>query len=141
MKDDRQSLLAILGHEIRCAEAMLATLARENRALVDNNASELDAASNGKAALVETLESLESQRTKLAPATIAADAPGSAEWGQLRGLIAQCKEHNQRNGALLKARAENVRLALKTLRGGEPELYSPTGQTRSRTDARPLGSA
>lgn len=140
MNDDQSSLLAILGDQIRCAEAMLATLARENRALVDSNASELDAASNGKAALVETLESLESQRTKLA-ATIAADAPGSAEWAQLRGLIAQCKEHNQRNGALLKARAENVRLALKTLRGGEPELYSPSGQTRSRADARPLGSA
>jgi flagella synthesis protein FlgN len=135
-----QQLLAILGLQIRCAEAMLATLARENRALVDNNAAELEAASTAKGALVDELESLESQRGKLADAD-APDAPGAAEWARLRDLIAQCKEHNQRNGALLKARAENVRIALRTLRGTDPDLYSPTGQTRSRTDARPLGSA
>jgi flagellar biosynthesis/type III secretory pathway chaperone len=138
MKDDQ--LLAILGEQVRCAEAMLATLARENRALVDNNAGELEAASSAKATLVETLESLESQRARLAD-TVAADAPGGAEWARLRSLIEQCKEQNQRNGLLLKGRAENVRIALRTLRGGEPELYSPTGQTRSRNDARPLGSA
>lgn len=135
-----QPLLAILGSQIRCAEDMLATLGRENRALVDSNAAELEAASNAKAALVDKLESLESQRTKITE-TIAPDAPGSTEWAQLRELIARCKEQNQRNGALLKARAENVRIALRTLRGTEPDLYSPTGQTRSRTDARPLGSA
>ena len=139
MQND-QPLLAILGLQIRCAEDMLATLARENRALVDSNAAELEAASSAKAALVERLESLESQRTKLRE-TIAANTPGSAEWAQLRDVIALCKEQNQRNGALLKARAENVRIALRTLRGTEPDLYSPTGQTRSRTDARPLGSA
>jgi len=139
MSDDQQ-LLAILGLQIRCAEDMLGVLARENRALVDSNAAELEAASSAKAGLVERLESLESQRTKLRE-TIAADAPGSTEWGQLRDVIARCKEQNQRNGALLKARAENVRIALRTLRGTEPDLYSPTGQTRSRTDARPLGSA
>jgi flagella synthesis protein FlgN len=137
MKDD-QRMLSILGEQIRCAEAMLAALARENRALVDNNATELEAASSAKASLVEALESLESQRTQV---TFAADAAGSAEWGQLRGLMAQCKEQNQRNGTLLKARAENIRIALRTLRGGEPELYSQTGQTRVCNDARPLGSA
>jgi flagellar biosynthesis protein FlgN len=139
MNDD-QPLLAILGDQIRCAEAMLATLVRENRALVDSDTAELEAATSAKAALVERLDSLESQRTKLKE-TIAADAPGSAEWSQLRGLIAQCKEHNHRNGALLKARTEHVRIALRTLRGTEPELYSPSGQTQSRTGARPLGSA
>jgi len=139
MDNDRQ-LLAILGLQIRCADDMLGVLARENRALVDSNAAELEAASSAKAALVEQLESLESQRTKLRE-TIGADTPGSAEWARLREVIAQCKEQNQRNGALLKARAENVRIALRTLRGTEPDLYSPTGQTRSRSDARPLGSA
>jgi flagellar biosynthesis protein FlgN len=133
-------LLAILGLQIHCAEDMLATLARENRALVDSNAAELEAASSAKAALVEKLESLESERTKLRE-TIAVNTPGYAEWGRLRDVIAQCKEQNQRNGVLLKARAENVRIALRTLRGTEPDLYSPTGQTLSRTDARPLGSA
>ena len=139
MQNDQQ-LLAIIGDQIRCAEDMLATLGRENRALVDSNAAELEAASSAKAALVERLESLESQRTKLRE-TISANTPGSAEWARLRDVIAQCKEQNQRNGTLLKARAENVRIALRTLRGTEPDLYSPTGQTRSRTDARPLGSA
>ena len=56
-------------------------------------------------------------------------------------LLARCKEQNQRNGTLLTARAENVRIALKTLRGSEPELYGASGRTPSRVDARTLGTA
>ena len=69
------------------------------------------------------------------------DAPGQPEWQRLREVIVLCKEQNQRNGILLKARAENVRIALKTLRGSEPEVYSATGRTPSRPDARTLGTA
>ena len=69
------------------------------------------------------------------------DDQDADEWQRLRELIARCKEQNQRNGTLLKARAENVRVALKALRGSEPELYGATGRTPSQTDARPLGTA
>jgi flagella synthesis protein FlgN len=129
----------ILAEEIRCAEAMLGTLTRENQALVDGNGDELDAATDAKSKLVEALETLESERRAIE--TPAASQANDTRWQELRRLLARCKEQNQRNGALLKARADNLRIALKTLRGTEPDLYSATGRAPSRADARPLGTA
>ena len=118
---------------------MLETLARENEALVDGNHDALELATEAKTKLVDALEKLESRRRQLAQA---GRRPGlRTEWQRLRELIARCKAQNQRNGTLLKARAENVRVALKALRGSEPELYGATGRTPSQTDARPLGTA
>jgi flagella synthesis protein FlgN len=141
MDSNPQDLLAVLGEQIRCAEAMLATLARENRALVDSNPDELGTATAVKAEIVETLEKLEARRRTYAATLDAASAPGGAEWHRLRSLIAQCKEQNQRNGALLNARAEHLRAALKTLRGADLDLYGPEGRTPARAAARPLGTA
>jgi flagella synthesis protein FlgN len=133
-----QRLHGILDEQLRCAEAMLDTLALENRALTDGDQTALRAATEAKARLVDALEKLEAERLALAQRD---DALRAAEWQRLRDVIAQCKEQNDRNGVLLKARAENVRIALKALRGSEPELYSASGRTPPRTDARKLGTA
>jgi flagellar biosynthesis/type III secretory pathway chaperone len=138
MDSDPQRLSTLVGEQLRCAEAMLETLNRENQALVDGDASALSAATEAKARLVDALEKLESERHAMATRDGTVGAPESL---RLRAIISQCKEQNQRNGLLLKARAENVRIALKTLRGSEPELYSATGRTPSRADARTLGTA
>lgn len=133
-----QRWTALLGEQIRCAEAMLATLTRENEALVEGNHESLALATDAKTKLVDALERLEAERRELAdPGNAAADQ----ERQRLHELIARCKAQNERNGTLLKARAENVRIALKTLRGAEPELYGATGRTPARADARPLGTA
>jgi flagella synthesis protein FlgN len=138
MDSDSQRLSAVIGEQLRSAEAMLETLTRENRALADGDQSALGATTEAKALLVDAIEKLESERHELAQRVDTAAAP---EWQRLREVIALCREQNQRNGLLLKARAENVRIALKTLRGSEPELYSATGRTPSRADARTLGTA
>lgn len=138
MTTDSALLIAVLSEQIRCAEAMLETLTRESQALADGDHDGLGLATDTKAKLVDALEKLESKRRTLSPQD---DAASTTEWQRLRQLIAECKERNQRNGTLLKARAENVRIALKTLRGSEPELYSATGRTPSHTDARTLGTA
>ena len=138
MSNDSQRLSAVIGEQLRCAEAMLEALTRENQALASGDASALDSATATKAELVDALEKLESERLELAAL---GDAAAAAEWQQLREVVAQCKEQNQRNGLLLKARAENVRIALKTLRGTEPELYGATGRAPSRAGARTLGTA
>lgn len=138
MDNDSQRLRAIVGEQLRCAEAMLDTLTREHQALTDGDVPTLAAATESKAALVDALEKLESQRRALARGD---DADGAPEWQRLRDVIGRCKEQNQRNGLLLKARAENVRVALKTLRGSEPELYGATGRAPARADARTLGTA
>jgi flagellar biosynthesis/type III secretory pathway chaperone len=64
-----------------------------------------------------------------------------AEWQTLLALIAECKTHNQRNGALVKARSEQLQIALQALRGSEPGFYDPSGLTPSSRSARPLGTA
>jgi flagella synthesis protein FlgN len=133
-----QRRTAVRGEQIRCAEAMLATLTRENEALVAGSHESLALATGEKTKLVDMLERLEAERLELAEP---GDAAADPEKQQLRDLIARCKEQNERNGLLLKARAENVRIALKTLRGAEPELYGATGRTPARADARPLGTA
>ncbi len=138
MNIDAQRLSAVLAEEIRAAEAMLETLEEESRALTAGNPDALGAATDAKARLVDTLEKLETERRKLTPDTGTLSAP---EWQRLRELIARCKDDNQRNGTLLQARAENVRAALKTLRGSEPELYGATGRAPARSDARKLGTA
>jgi flagella synthesis protein FlgN len=138
MNGNSQRLSAVIGEQVRCAEAMLQALTRENQALAAGDANALASATEAKAQLVEALEKLESERCTIAERD---DAARTADWQRLREVIAQCKEQNQRNGLLLKARAENVRIALKTLRGSEPELYGSTGRTPSRTDARTLGTA
>jgi flagella synthesis protein FlgN len=138
MHEDSQRLSAVVAEQLRAAEAMLETLSRENQALAGGDSGALGAATEAKAKLVDALEKLESERRVLARTD---EVPGDPAWQRLREVIAQCKEQNQRNGLLLKARAENVRVALKTLRGSDPELYSATGRAPSRPDARTLGTA
>jgi len=135
---DSERLSIVLREQIRCAEAMLETLASESRALADGNHEALGIATEAKAKLVDALERLESERRDLASGDGATNA---AEWQRLRELIARCKEQNHRNGTLLHARAENVRVALNALRGSEPELYGASGRAPGRTGARPLGTA
>lgn len=129
----------IVAEQVRCAEAMLDALAEETRALGAGKADDLAAASTAKAKLVETLEALESERRKLRESV--PDDASAQQVARLHALIAECKKQNERNGALLNARADNVRVALKALRGSEPELYSPSGRAPARPGARPLGTA
>lgn len=135
---DSQRWNAVLGEQIRCAEAMLATLKREHDALASGAADALAQATDEKTKLVDMLERLEAERRSLGEHT----ESESAEMRQrLHELIARCKEQNERNGVLLKARSENVRIALQTLRGAEPGVYGASGKTPARTDARTLGTA
>jgi flagella synthesis protein FlgN len=134
-------LTAVMNEQIRCAEAMLRTLGQEHEALVAGDTARLASAGADKARLVETLETLEVERRSLAAAGGSAVEQGSAQWRTLLGLVAACKDQNQRNGALLKARSEQVQIALQALRGSEPGFYDPSGLKASAHSARPLGTA
>lgn len=133
-----RNLDAVIAEQIRCAESMRAALTREHEALVGGKPDELEAASAAKGQLVEALEALEARRRDLSGT---ADSQRGLQWQQLCELLGECKQQNLRNGALLKARADNVRVALNALRGAGPDLYSPRGRTAARSDARPLGTA
>jgi flagellar biosynthesis protein FlgN len=147
MEQLSEGLIAVLEEQIQCAEAMLDTLGRENEALLKGDAEQLNAAGATKAVLVETLEALECQRRSLTEALAAGVAGAAAqpaanqEWQRLLELIGECKQRNDRNGALVKARSEQVRTALRALRGTEPDLYGRSGRAPATADARSLGTA
>jgi flagellar biosynthesis/type III secretory pathway chaperone len=144
-----QSLIAVLNEQIRCAEQMLRALGEENRALLEGDAELLNQAGADKARLVAALEGLETERRSLASAiethvTQAAIEPSApdASWRTLLTLVAECKAQNQRNGALVKARSEQVRIALQALRGSpDPACYDPSGLAAAAKSPRRLGSA
>ncbi len=140
------NLVDVLDEQIRTAQAMLGTLDKENRALVESNSDALNSAGADKARLVETLEVLEHERRDLADTlSIELSAHNSDEagvrWRKLLSLIEKCRERNQRNGAIVKARREQVLEALKLLRGSELELYNSSGLKPASSGIRPLGSA
>ena len=149
MNEMGANLVAILNEQISCAQAMLATLARENEALLAGDAELLNSTGAEKARLVEALDSLDHERRSLSDAIGAAFASGDqgedrsrpVEWRALLDLIAECKQQNERNGALVKARSEQVRIALRALRGTEAALYDPSGLEHATRSARPLGTA
>ena len=147
MQHVSEGLIAVLQEQIHCAEAMLDTLGRENLALTGGDAEQLNSAGADKARLVDTLDALERQRRSLTDAVAtgvadaAAHATQPAEWRRLLDLISECKQQNERNGALVKARSEQVRIALRALRGTEPDLYGRSGLTPATADARSLGTA
>ena len=130
------ALIDVLDEQIRCAEAMLAALGRENAALVSGYTEVLTAVSADKARLVDSLERLD-----LARRGFGDSERGSTQWRTLLELISSCKDQNQRNGALLKARSEQVQIALDALRGPQPGFYDPSGLKPATRSARPLGTA
>ena len=146
MSDLATQLIAVLNEQIRCAQTMLGALGRENEALASGDTESLNAAGAEKARLVETLEALETERQGLVAVIEAELAPSdyrrsaTPAWDSLLDLIAACQRQNQRNGALLKARSEQVRAALKLLRGAEPDLYDARGLRGEARSARPLAS-
>jgi flagellar biosynthesis/type III secretory pathway chaperone len=137
-------LLAVLEEQIKCAEAMLGALDDESRALTAGDPEGLNAASAGKARLVEQLESLEEERRGLTEALrlelSGPDAVGT-KWKELLGLIERCKRQNLTNGSLVQARREQVSMALRLLRGTDLELYDASGMERASRNAQRLGSA
>jgi flagellar biosynthesis protein FlgN len=144
------SLSAVLNEQIRCAESMLDVLERENQALVANDADLLTTTGADKARLVDALEKLEIERRDLTQAFGAAAASiaggtgpqSSPEWQELIALVATCKERNQRNGALVKARSDQVRALLNSLRSSEPAMYAASGNVHAGSlGTRPLGTA
>jgi flagellar biosynthesis/type III secretory pathway chaperone len=149
MDEMSSSLVAVLEEQIACAQAMLASLGRENDALVAGDAEGLNTASAEKAHLVDTLDKLEHERRALSDAIRATVGDGEAAatradppaWDTLLGLIEQCKTQNQRNGALVKARSEQVRIALEALRGSEHTSYEPGGLKPYLRSGRRLGTA
>ena len=128
---------AVVQEQIRCAEAMLAALDRENQALLEGNTDGLNVVGAEKVKLMESLETLERERRLMAQVPNSDTA--QPHWQRLLELMEECRRRNERNGALVNLRREQVDQALKVLRGAELELYDASG-LRARGPASRQGS-
>lgn len=144
---DHSGLVDVLTEQVQCVDAMLLALERENHALLENDAETLNAAGADKNRLLETLESLEHERQGLAAndasfeQLIADDVDAKSSWQQLVERLEECRRRNQRNGALVNARQEQIAKMLIILRGVQTEVYDSHGQKPAAPAARSLGSA
>lgn len=134
-------LAAVVDEQIRCAEAMLAVLDREARALDAGDAEALNDTGAEKVRLVETLDALERERRDLAAASGAAADVLGARWQRLLELTERMKAENARNGARVEARRQQVIAALRLLRRADVPLYDAAGVRQPVREGRELGSA
>jgi len=136
MSRGTEALNQVVNEQIRVAEAVLEILEVENQALQAGNIDSLNLAGERKASLVITMEHLEQERELIVQSGDKAIEPTHRErWDHLLGLMAQCKHHNERNGALVRSKREHVTKALKVLRGEALELYNASGLKAGGTSA------
>lgn len=132
----------VIREQLGSAESMLEILDQEYQALLDGDTESLNKASAEKARVIEELEALERARQDLAePGQSDRADPVTSGWSEVLDLIKQCRERNQRNGALAKARREQVMAALNLIRGGDDGVYNESGSVARGVGARALGEA
>ncbi len=139
---DQTDLQRVIREQVGSAESMLQILDLEYQALLDGDTERLNRASAEKARVIEDLETLERARQDLAVPGHSSAADGAdSSWSEMLALIEQCRERNQRNGALANARREQVLLALNMLRGSHDSVYDQSGAVARGLSARALGEA
>jgi len=132
----------VVREQVGSAESMLEILDQEYQALLDGDTESLNKASAEKARVIEDLETLERARQDLVEPGQSDGADGTASsWSEVLELIKQCRERNQRNGALAKARREQIMATLNLLRGSDDSVYDESGAVPRGVGARMLGEA
>jgi flagellar biosynthesis protein FlgN len=141
------NLEKVLEQQVFCAEAILEALRQEGDALRSGDPYVLNLVGANKSQLVEEMEALEIERQQLVEGGFEAPAalrrgPAGQYWNRLLGLIEQCRERNQRNGALVMARRTQIQQALELLRGSDAtDLYDASGFSQRGAALNPLGAA
>lgn len=139
---DQAAIQRVVREQVGSAESMLEILDQEYQALLEGDTESLNKASAEKARVIEDLETLERARQDLAvPGQSSRTDASDPSWSKVLELIGQCRERNQRNGALAKARREQVLLALNTLRGSDGSVYDESGAVARGVGVRALGEA
>jgi len=139
---DQTAIQRVVREQVGSAESMLEILDQEYQALLEGDTESLNKASAQKARVIEDLETLERARQDLAvPGQSSRMDASDPSWSKVLDLIKQCRERNQRNGALANARREQVLLALNTLRGSVDSVYDESGAVPRGVGVRALGEA
>ncbi|MEW6169092.1 MAG: flagellar protein FlgN [Pseudomonadota bacterium] len=148
----RKRLEDNLASHLDCARLLACALDDERSALVANDIAALERVTLTKAAASEQLSELgralnrlreESSAPRIDDLLARCDPSGAAHarWHELMDLAAQCAQVNRANAALLDARRNRVRQALRLLGGGTVQTYGAAGEDRSAPPPRTLGQA
>ena len=142
----RAELERITREAMNCADALREILTAERQALARQDAMVLENTASDKAACVEKLEQLESERANLSAACGFGSTPDDMKsllrwcdqnaslkdrWEQFLAVAAACRSLNASNGSIIRLRHSQITNALAILRGdeSETELYGPEGRT------------
>ncbi len=130
-QDSRRRLEDLLDREIEVARSLGAALAAERAALTGDSPDTVEQNSAEKVRLLQTIETLETERRVLCAAP---EAPGVAatvaeRWHVLMELMAGCRKANEVNGYIIHVRQNQIRQLIDIVRGGPALTYGPQGKS------------
>ena len=130
--------------DMRAATAQLIIVLDEEReALNRADAEALNRAGEAKQMLMRRLEQLDAERLHLSTASAHAAQTVSQAWSDLLKTLTDCRDKNQRNGALVGQRLSQVRRALSVLTGTghDSGIYGHSGTLHTVHRSLPLAEA
>ncbi len=139
-------LTRLLAAELDAARRLLAVLQREQQALTARDAGTVEQCTQEKQQALGALQASAQARRHVAAPLAAAALPDECvpTWRALEQTLAELRQLNEINGALVQRRLQHTRQALAILRGqsGDNALYGPRGAFDAAPVAgRPIVSA
>ncbi|RDI97708.1 flagellar protein FlgN [Dyella solisilvae] len=137
------ALTAAVGEMRLAVEQLADALQTERSALETADVDGLNRAGAAKHALMLRLEQLDGERMQLSQGAPEASRELAPDWQEILQSLRACQQLNQRNGALVGVRLQQVRKALAVLTGNDLEasVYGRAGELRSSLRSQPLAEA
>ncbi|MGY3039549.1 flagella synthesis protein FlgN [Rhodanobacter sp. TND4EL1] len=137
------ALASVLGDMQHAAGQWLQVLEDERAALGSASTEALDQIGAQKQGLLQQLEQLDAERLILCREHPSREVALASEWSRVAQALRQCHALNQRNGAMVNQRLNQVRQALAILTGhsGENELYGRSGELHGSLRSQVLAAA
>ena len=153
-------LAELMGREMALLGSLAQLLEQEANALKTRDAAAVEAGAIEKRTLIEALESLAGERSRLLGASgLSPDGKGfesylatltgkegdalRAQWGAVKETLTTCQKQNQMNGMLLDASMRSTQQALSILLGHarEPGTYNSQGTVPANLGTRSVAKA
>jgi flagellar biosynthesis protein FlgN len=137
------ALRTVLDEMSATTAQLIAVLDEEREALMSADAKALNRSGEAKQMLMRRLEQLDVERLHLGSTSPEAAQQMDNAWRELLKSLANCRDKNQRNGALVGQRLTQVRRALSVLTGTDSQAgtYSQSGAVQGTHRSVPLAQA
>lgn len=140
---DEAELKEILSDGVVYINDLKAILVSERDALERRDTAQLEDAAGSKLTVAKNLSMFDFFRTEIEE--LAANDSGSVSdaWNQFRSIAKECDELNRTNGAIIRARHEQVVTGLSLLQGRDrdAETYSSKGSASAASGRRKITQA